>query len=297
MKRFVILTLLGSSVPGFAQVPVPVSQAMPFEMAKPGLDIAVIVSDLAKSQAFYGGVLGLKPVPSATLPLAGGGVMVRYAAGGATEIKLRTFDKVPPAVELGTMSVNGMRLLTLFVKDADALAKRIVAAGLPAPSFTAPEKAPYKYAFVADPDGNQIEILTFKTEGPAEQYERFQIGITVSDAEKTRDFYAKILGLKERPPQPLSISPGALEYFTSVGGTTIKFWSPKGDRPTRTGAIGAALGIRYMTFLVKDVDATHEALKARGVKITAPPRDLTPTVRIMMVADPDGNTIEFATRK
>ncbi len=272
------------------------AQTMPFEMTKPGLDVGIVVTSLEKAKHFYGDILGLKPAPSATLPLAGGGELVRYTSGG-TEIKLRTFDKTPPQMETGIMGASGIRLITLFVKDTDSMVKRIVAAGLPAPDFVAPEKASYKYGFVSDPDGNQIEILSFKTEGAADLYDRFQIGLTVTDAEKTREFYTTILGLKERAPQPLPIAPGALEYFTTAGSTTIKFWSPKGDRPLRTGAIGAALGIRYFTFLVKDVDATYEALKARGVKVTSAPRDLTPTVRIMLIADPDGNTIEFATRK
>ncbi|MEP7273755.1 MAG: VOC family protein [Acidobacteriota bacterium] len=85
-----------------------------------------------------------------------------------------------------------------------------------------------------------------------------------------------------------------MEYFFEAGVSTIKFWSPKTDRPTRTGSIGAALGIRYFTFIVRDVDATYEALKSRGVTITVPPRDLGTIARIMLISDPDGNTIEFA---
>ena len=40
--------------------------------------------------------------------------------------------------------------------------------------------------------------------------------------------------------------------------------------------------------------AKRETLQARGVKVTVPPRDLGTLARIMLIADPDGNTIEFA---
>jgi glyoxylase I family protein len=277
------------------------SAQMPFEMAKPGLDVGVVVSDMAKSRRFYGEVLGLKPVNLPPVPLAGGGELVRYASG-STDIKLRTFDSTPEKFETGTMEANGIRLMTMFVEDVDAMVKRIVDSGLPAPQFISPPNAAYKYGFVSDPDGNQIELLSFGAQARPEAFARFQIGLTVSDAEKAREFYGKVLGLKEGTAQPLGTtpgagSPGALEYFFGAGNTTIKFWAPKSDRPTRTGAIGDALGIRYFTFLVKDVDAAYDALQARGVKVTTPPRDLGAAARIMLVSDPDGNTIEFATRK
>lgn len=272
------------------------SAQLPFEMAKPGLDVGVVVSDMARSKRFYGDALGLKPVAFPSIPLAGGGEMVRYASG-STDIKLRTFDVTPKKVETGTMAANGIRLMTMFVQDPDALVKRIVNSGLPAPAFISPPNVAYKYGFVSDPDGNQIELLTFGAQARPETFTRFQIGLTVTDAEKAREFYGKVLGLKEGKAQPLAGSPGALEYFFAAGDTTIKFWSPKSERPTRTGGIGDALGIRYFTFLVKDVDAAYEALKARGVKVTTPPRDLGTVARIMLVSDTDGNTIEFATRK
>jgi hypothetical protein len=49
--------------------------------------------------------------------------------------------------------------------------------------------------------------------------------------------------------------------------------------------------------LVKDVDATREILKSRGAKIVVEPVDFGKIARIMMVADPDGNWVEFAAPK
>ncbi len=271
----------------------PTMPTMPFEMAKPGLDVGVVVSDMQKAKKFYGDALGLRPLPALPIELPGGGTMVRYQAG-YTVIKLRTFPTAPPAVEKGTMSANGIRLLTIYIRNAEALASHFTELGFTAPKFSPAGTEARGLAFVNDPDGNRIELLDYGER--QSEFDRVQIGLTVSNAEKAREFYGKVLGLKERPGVllPANFAADTMEYFFEAGATTIKFWAPKTERPTRTGPIGAALGIRYFTFMVKDVDATYEALKARGVKVTVPPVDLGTIARIMLISDPDGNTIEFA---
>jgi len=95
-------------------------------------------------------------------------------------------------------------------------------------------------------------------------------------------------------PLPPTIAVDTLQYSFAAGLSTIKFWAPKIPRPTRSGPIGAALGIRYMTFVVKDVDGTYQQLKVRGVPILVEPTNLGTVARIFIIADPDGNAIEFA---
>ena len=224
---------------------------------------------MTKAKHFYSDILGLPPAEPIPLNLPPGSEMVWYQAG-ATRIKVRGFAAAPQKTETATMAANGIRLITLFVKDPNALVNRLTAAGLQAPQFISPEKVTYRYGFVSDPDGNQIEILTFNFEPRPETFDRFQIGLTVADAEKTRTFYTQVLGLKERPSQPLALVPGTLEHFVEAGATTIKFWSPPGDRRT-TGPTGDRLGLRYVTFMIKDVDSAFEALKARGAKILVTP--------------------------
>jgi catechol 2,3-dioxygenase-like lactoylglutathione lyase family enzyme len=268
--------------------------AMPFEMSKPGLDVGVVVSDMDKAKKFYGDALGLQRLPDLPLVLPDGGKLVRFQCG-ATVVKLLTYPKAPPKVEHGVMQANGIRLLTMMVKDPDTLAKRLTDQGYTDPKFSAVRPAGYRVGFTEDPDGNQVELLAWGADAPADIYDRFQIGLTVTNIEKMQEFYGKTLGLKLRAPQPLaSIGPGGMEYFYIAGETTVKFWQPQSDRPTRSGGIEGALGIRYITFLVKDVDATYTALKARGVNVTTPPTDLGNVARIVLIADPDGNTIEFA---
>ncbi len=48
---------------------------------------------------------------------------------------------------------------------------------------------------------------------------------------------------------------------------------------------------------VDDVDAVHEELRSKGVKIAMPPTDQTWGNREMYVCDPDGNGIRFTMEK
>jgi len=82
-----------------------------------------------------------------------------------------------------------------------------------------------------------------------------------------------------------------------AGKTQIKFWSGAADLPVHTGSITDALGFRYFTFMVNDVDAVAAQLKSVGAKFAVQPTDFGKIARIMMIADPDGNWIEFAAVK
>jgi predicted enzyme related to lactoylglutathione lyase len=48
-----------------------------------------------------------------------------------------------------------------------------------------------------------------------------------------------------------------------------------------------------VTFALTNLDETVEACREFGAKILVPPRALRPGVRMAMVEDPDGNTVEL----
>lgn len=109
------------------------------------------------------------------------------------------------------------------------------------------------------------------------------------NVELTRDFYVRILGLREgdRPP------------FASTG-----YWLYLGDLPVvhlvqrpagETGAAGAG-NLDHIAFEATDLDGTRAALRSAGLEFreAVVPRDGT---RQIFVHDPDGVRIElnFAT--
>lgn len=115
--------------------------------------------------------------------------------------------------------------------------------------------------------------------------------LSVSDAEKTHEFYGKILGLKRIPNIDL---PGDAAMIRYLGGTSeIKFIVTGRNLPSHAGGTGKGIGIRLMALLFPDSKRAGvlDGLKAHGYA--------TPTFterkgfRYGMAFDADGNQIEL----
>lgn len=138
------------------------------------IDIGVIVSDLAKTAAFYKDALGFTEADGFDVPAAmskdagltdGQAFKVRVFTAAdkskATKVKLMEFPKTPPKkVENAYLNSSlGFRYITIFVNDTVAAVARAKKAGV------TPVKEPYKLdgdnylTLVRDPDGNLIELI------------------------------------------------------------------------------------------------------------------------------------------
>jgi catechol 2,3-dioxygenase-like lactoylglutathione lyase family enzyme len=118
------------------------------------------------------------------------------------------------------------------------------------------------------------------------------LGIIVTDEKAAVGFYRDGLGLESDGELPL---PNGRMYRFKCGTTIIKLL--KLDKtPEAKPAPGGpmrALGYRYFTISVPDIRGLMKQLEAKGIRATVPVTDFRPGVTIAMVADPDGNTIEF----
>jgi hypothetical protein len=56
------------------------------------------------------------------------------------------------------------------------------------------------------------------------------------------------------------------------------------------------LGIRCLSFVIRDLSGVCTVLEEKGVECTVPKTQVLPDTRIAMVKDPDGNIIEFVER-
>ncbi len=256
------------------------------ELMKPGLDVGILVSDAAKSMEFYAQTLGLKHI--GTLNMPNGGRMMRFQSG-ASVLKVIAYEKVPPAGGGPVRAAIGIRLVTVLLADGEGVATRAAAKGQ---ELKWTKGGNFRYTFVNDPDGNVLEVVDLGAGAAPQAMQRAAIGLTVADAEKSRAFYGKLLGLPEQPAQELPT--GGTKYSFMAGPTVVKFWQAAANTPKMTGGPQEATGIRYFTFSVKDTDAAAKWLTERGAKIVMPPTDFGKLARIMFVADPDGNFIEFA---
>lgn len=118
-------------------------------------------------------------------------------------------------------------------------------------------------------------------------------GIVTRDTKRMLAFYQDTLNLPLEGVLPMP-SGGTMHRF-KVGDSIIKIVqldSPPADDGV-PGGIPAATGFRYLTISVSNLKELVELCQARGVEVVVPIKTIRPGVTIAMVADPDGNWVEF----
>jgi catechol 2,3-dioxygenase-like lactoylglutathione lyase family enzyme len=130
--------------------------------------------------------------------------------------------------------------------------------------------------------------MTAKLAKPA-----LDLGAVTGDVARALAFYTGPLGFQKIEEIPF---PGVgVLHRLRVGESFFKLLAPDPPPAVRSpgGGITGAVGFRYVTFQLANLDETVEACRAAGAKILLEPRALRPGVRVAMVEDPDGNTIEL----
>jgi catechol 2,3-dioxygenase-like lactoylglutathione lyase family enzyme len=231
---------------------------------------------------FYGGVLGFEQL--ATLGVGNGGGVARFKIG-AQELKLTRRVPNRRYEPGGVQAATGLRSLTFFFDDERSLVARFTAHGLVAPKFV-DEPDGRRTALVEDPDGQAVELVVLRSPVP-DALEAIEVGLTVADPARSREFYRGFVGLEELPP---SHDPrfGTVRYRFRHGATTIVLRSFGAELPADTGSGG-------IQYVVTDVALVDRAARARGIRIDQP-LSVTPgfDLRTLWLDDPDGVTNYFA---
>lgn len=234
----------------------------------------------AKMVSFYGEVLGLKPLPSIKLA---GGEMIQFGVG-TTQVKLQYTAGAGEFKTGPVKDVTGLRVFTFFYPDEAAVTARFVQHGYPAPSFTQ-GRGGKRMAMVLDPANQWVELVI--APGAAKEvYDSIELGMTVSDLEKSRAFYREFVGLDELPPVDDPVL-GVKRYPYRHGTTTVTLWGVGKGLAANT----RSAGIQYV---VSDVDAVDVKAKAQNVKIDTPLGNFSAGLRTIWLSDPDGITNYFA---
>jgi catechol 2,3-dioxygenase-like lactoylglutathione lyase family enzyme len=236
--------------------------------------------DAAKMTGFYGDVLGLKALPPLRMP--GGGSMILFQIGTG-QVKLQATPAASEYASGPVREVSGLRVFTFFFPDEQALTARFAQHGYPAPQFQATPSG--RRAMVQDPEKQWVELVVMP--GASQSvYDSMEVGLTVTDLEKSRAFYRDFVGLDELPAVKDTLL-GVMKYPFRHGTTTVNVWSfgPTPRANTRTA------GIQYV---ISDVEAVDGKAKAQAVKIDTPLGNFSAGLRTIWLSDPDGITNYFA---
>ena len=233
--------------------------------------------DTVRMTDFYGKVLGLSPMPPINQ-------MQRFRVGTA-EIKLQAAPAANQYVRGTIRDVIGLRVFTLFFASESALAERFTANGLAAPVFR-PRAGGGRSAMVKDPQDQWVELVVIP-DAPAGTSDRFELGLTVSDVERSRAYYRSFVGLEELPPVD-DPDLGTKRYPFRHGTMTVNLWQAAAGT---SAANAPASGIQYV---ISDVEAVDRAAKAHHVVVDRPLGNFGAGLRTLWLFDPDGITNYFA---
>ena len=138
---------------------------------------------------------------------------------------------------------------------------------------------------VQDPERQWVELVVLPG-APADAFDRMEVGLTVSDLEKSRAFYRSFIGLEELPPvQDPQL--GATRYPFRHGTMTVNVWSFGSGLPQNK----SSAGIQYV---ISDVVAVDARARAEQVQIDRPLGPFGTGLRTIWLGDPDGITNYFA---
>lgn len=145
-------------------------------------------------------------------------------------------------------------------------------------------------AYIAAPQGVEVEILPAKTEGFV------HIHLWSLHPVVAGEWYARFLGL--RPTRPLTSAPVQVGRYTfssaaylDAGGVSLLI-APK---PDEVEALAPSEGsaMDHLAFSVDNLDGKLLELRKSGTRILEMPREIAPGVRAAMVQGPDRMRVEL----
>ena len=118
------------------------------------------------------------------------------------------------------------------------------------------------------------------------------LGIVTTNGEAMLVFYRDLIGLKVQGQMPMP--GGGTMHRLLCGDSLIKLVVvPTSPAAAAPGGIQGGAGYRYWTITVTNLTAMVQSCTEAGASVVWPEREIRPGVRIAMVADPDGNWVEF----
>lgn len=228
------------------------------ELAKRFVDVGIFTNRLDEMRAFYAERIRL-PYEE-LLPVGGGVRQYRYGLLGSVLKINHSRDPLPPRI------AGGYRKLS--ISDPRT-----------------PMPIPMK-----DPDGNEIELVPTGQRG----VNQIEIQIGVTDEAAFEKFYGDAMQAERLGAGRFKLG----ETIISCQRDPAAVRTAKSPSASAADVIASmrAVGMRYITVQVRDVDAEHRRFMSMGVWEGAAPVSLGAVARISFIRDPDGNFIEISQR-
>lgn len=119
------------------------------------------------------------------------------------------------------------------------------------------------------------------------------VGIVTHDLAGQTRFYADVLGLPVTGSVDIP-NVGAITRL-AVGESTLRLMVPvnPAQPAPQAGGFAGTQGIRYLVLKVSGLAETVDRIAEAGFAIAVPLHELRPGVRVALVEDSDGNTVEL----
>lgn len=120
------------------------------------------------------------------------------------------------------------------------------------------------------------------------------VGVLVADMEKSLGFYRDLIGLSFVTEINTTLIGTGRMVQLKHGESLIKLveMDQKPSLPSPE-EISSALGYRYITLMVPEMDSIKAKIEQASVEVKLPLTELGNGAKILMVKDPDGNIVEF----
>lgn len=240
----------------------------------------LVVSDIARSVAFYCDVLGFEIAPVTTK--INGPSLAEVVYGPA---RIQFYTEGSTIGSTGPLSTRGSAMVFFEVEDVGSMHDAIAARGGQA---TRPDKVNWikiELFEVRDPDGH---VLWF-----GKSYHELYTDLHTEAGEGQ---LRKIM-----PSMPLSNVPAGVAYYRDILGFSINYqqhdlgvMDRDEVRILLTARTTQYTGIGNCCVYIRNADALYEELLAKGAHIPAPPVSQPWGLREFHVMDPEGNVITFA---
>ena len=119
------------------------------------------------------------------------------------------------------------------------------------------------------------------------------LGIVTTNGAAMLAFYRDVIGLKYLREMPMPTGNGVMHQL-ACGDSVVKLIVLESTPATAPpGGIAGATGYRYWTLTVDNLSAMLQTCADAGHKVVSGEKVIRPGVSIGIVADPDGNWVEF----